>query len=152
MDSIDLENDYIDFIISPETLEHTPQPENLIKEFNLEYRISKNVSFDAAKLLSKGRIIGWFQGRSELGPRSLGARSVLADPRKIENKAKVNQFLKKLKTSKKVQLLRINAHFSAFFAFRQRLIVVQEVAGSSRSSTHFSYNACTLLTYKDIKS
>ena len=69
--------------------------ENLIKEFNLEFKISKNVSFDAAKFISKGKIIGWFQGRSELGPRSLGARSVLADPRKIENKAKVNQFLKK---------------------------------------------------------
>ena len=47
-----------------------------------------------AKLIKKGKIIGWFQGRSELGPRSLGARSVIADPRKLNNKAKINQFLK----------------------------------------------------------
>ena len=48
-----------------------------------------------ASLLKAGNVVGWFQGRSELGPRSLGARSVLADPRKISNKAKINQLLKK---------------------------------------------------------
>ena len=34
-----------------------------------------------AKLLSNGKIIGWFQGKMEFGPRALGARSILADPR-----------------------------------------------------------------------
>ena len=34
----------------------------------------------ASKLLAEGRIIGWFQGRSESGPRALGNRSILADP------------------------------------------------------------------------
>lgn len=36
---------------------------------------------EAAGLLDRGRIVGWFQGRAELGPRALGARSILADPR-----------------------------------------------------------------------
>ncbi len=35
----------------------------------------------AAEALAAGRIVGWFQGRSEFGPRALGARSILADPR-----------------------------------------------------------------------
>jgi carbamoyltransferase len=35
----------------------------------------------AAKALADGRAVGWFQGRMEFGPRSLGARSILADPR-----------------------------------------------------------------------
>jgi carbamoyltransferase len=38
----------------------------------------------AAELLSKGRIIGWMQGRAEFGPRSLGNRSILADPRSAQ--------------------------------------------------------------------
>ena len=69
--------------------------ENLIKDFKLDYRKSDNICFKTAKLLSKGKIVGWFQGRSDLGPRALGARSVLADPRNIQNKARVNQLLKK---------------------------------------------------------
>ena len=69
--------------------------EILIKDFNLNYKKSKNICLDTAKLLKKGKIVGWFQGRSELGPRALGARSVLADPRNINNKARINQLLKK---------------------------------------------------------
>ncbi len=34
-----------------------------------------------ARLLAQGKIVGWFQGRMEFGPRALGARSILADPR-----------------------------------------------------------------------
>lgn len=69
--------------------------ENLLKEFKLKYYKSKNICKETAKFLSKGKIIGWFQGKSELGPRALGSRSVLADPRNIKNKAKINQHLKK---------------------------------------------------------
>jgi len=47
-----------------------------------------------ARLLAEQNIIGWFQGRMEFGPRSLGNRSILADPRKAENKDKVNQKVK----------------------------------------------------------
>ena len=36
---------------------------------------------DVAKLLAEGKVIGWFQGRMEFGPRALGARSILGDPR-----------------------------------------------------------------------
>jgi carbamoyltransferase len=43
-----------------------------------------------ASLLAKGNVFGWFQGRSEFGPRALGNRSILADPRRAEMKDKVN--------------------------------------------------------------
>jgi carbamoyltransferase len=45
---------------------------------------------EAARLLADGRIVGWFQGRAEIGPRALGARSILADPRRAETKDIVN--------------------------------------------------------------
>lgn len=49
----------------------------------------------AVERLVAGKVIGWFQGRAEHGPRSLGNRSILADPRDAAIKARVNQLLKK---------------------------------------------------------
>ena len=69
--------------------------EKLIDDYNLKHSKTKNPWKDCAKLLAKGKVVGWFQGKAELGPRSLGSRSVLADPRNINNKARVNQLLKK---------------------------------------------------------
>lgn len=48
-----------------------------------------------AKLLADGKVLGWFQGRMEFGPRALGNRSILADPRRADMKDRVNQMVKK---------------------------------------------------------
>jgi carbamoyltransferase len=48
----------------------------------------------AAYFLSNGKILGWYQGRMEFGPRALGGRSILADPRDPEMNAKVNNAVK----------------------------------------------------------
>ena len=55
---------------------------------------SKNICRDTARLLSEGQVFAWFQGRSEFGPRALGNRSILADPRKAEMKDKLNKRVK----------------------------------------------------------
>jgi carbamoyltransferase len=47
-----------------------------------------------AALLSEGKVVGWFQGRMEFGPRALGARSILADPRGREVQRTVNLKIK----------------------------------------------------------
>ena len=47
-----------------------------------------------ALLLSKGKAIGWFQGRMEFGPRALGARSILADPRNRKMQKQLNLKIK----------------------------------------------------------
>lgn len=49
---------------------------------------------ETAKLLSEGNVFGWFQGRSEFGPRALGNRSILADPRTAEMKDILNRRVK----------------------------------------------------------
>lgn len=54
----------------------------------------ENVYDEAALSIAKGKIIGWFQGRAECGPRSLGNRSILADPRKPNMKDHINQKVK----------------------------------------------------------
>jgi carbamoyltransferase len=48
----------------------------------------------AAMLLAKGQIIGWFQERMEFGPRALGNRSILADPRASEARERLNMKIK----------------------------------------------------------
>jgi carbamoyltransferase len=45
--------------------------------------------------LIEGKVIGWFQGRMEFGPRSLGARSILADPRRSDMRDRINALVKK---------------------------------------------------------
>jgi carbamoyltransferase len=47
-----------------------------------------------AKLLSEGNVIGWFQGRMEFGPRALGGRSILADPRDAKMRDILNMKIK----------------------------------------------------------
>jgi carbamoyltransferase len=53
-----------------------------------------NPAAEAAGLLAESKIIGWFQGRAEVGPRALGARSILADPRRPETKDLLNAEVK----------------------------------------------------------
>ena len=49
---------------------------------------------DVARLISEGNVIGWFQGRMEYGPRALGNRSILADPRYPHMQKKLNLKIK----------------------------------------------------------
>jgi carbamoyltransferase len=56
---------------------------------------SSDVCRESAALLAGGAVIGWVQGRSEFGPRALGNRSILADPRPAANKDRINAMVKK---------------------------------------------------------
>jgi carbamoyltransferase len=49
---------------------------------------------ESAKLLAEGKVFGWFQSRSEFGPRALGNRSILGDPRRPEMKDTLNKRVK----------------------------------------------------------
>jgi carbamoyltransferase len=51
-----------------------------------------------ARYLANGAVVGWFQGRFEMGPRALGHRSILADPRRLEMKDILNARIKKRET------------------------------------------------------
>lgn len=66
------------------------QIETLLKKQNIKYKKEPEIEITAAKLLMEGKIIGWFQDRMEIGPRALGARSIIANPIKVEIRDKVN--------------------------------------------------------------
>jgi carbamoyltransferase len=57
-------------------------------------RLGTAVSEQAARMLADGQILGWIQGRSEFGPRALGNRSILADPRQESMKSRINAAVK----------------------------------------------------------
>tara|TARA_X000000368_G_C23052104_1_gene721928 strand:- start:310 stop:2163 length:1854 start_codon:yes stop_codon:yes gene_type:complete len=67
------------------------------KKFNAKYNYFKSfqeLAETTASLIAKGNVIGWFQGRSEFGPRALGNRSILADPRNSEMQKRLNLKIK----------------------------------------------------------
>ena len=61
----------------------------------IEYERDSRISESVGRLLAEGYIVGWMQGRSEFGPRALGNRSIVADPRPAGNKDLINAMIKK---------------------------------------------------------
>jgi carbamoyltransferase len=68
--------------------------EKVLRTYKLRATRAADPAKTAAEMLAGGKILGWFQGRMEFGPRALGSRSILADPRDPEMNAKVNNAVK----------------------------------------------------------
>ncbi len=68
--------------------------ESALRTYKLRYTPTDDPAKTAAEFLAQGKILGWFQGRMEFGPRALGNRSILADPRDPEMNTKVNNAVK----------------------------------------------------------
>jgi carbamoyltransferase len=60
----------------------------------LPYETPADVEAATADLLAAGKIVGWFQGAMEFGPRALGARSILADPTRPDMQDLLNKYVK----------------------------------------------------------
>lgn len=78
--------------LGPGYSDHEIEP--LLRGNLLEYEVLEDPVGTAAELLAQGRIVGWFQGRCEFGPRALGNRSILADPRRADMKDRINAAVK----------------------------------------------------------
>ena len=65
-----------------------------VKSAGLVARRSKAPAREAAEMIADGKIVAWFQGRMEFGPRALGNRSLLADPRRPDMRNILNQKVK----------------------------------------------------------
>jgi len=64
--------------------------EKFLQWTKVPYKKLTNVAKEAAAILAEDKIIGWFQGRMEFGPRALGARSILASPIHAEMQSRLN--------------------------------------------------------------
>ncbi|ARU54374.1 carbamoyltransferase [Oleiphilus messinensis] len=68
-----------------------------------------------ARLLSEQNVVGWFQGRMEFGPRALGSRSILADPRSPDMQSTLNQKIKFRESFRPFAPSVLAEHASAWF-------------------------------------
>ena len=68
--------------------------EAVLQRNGLSYRRCDDIADTAATLIADGKVVGWFQGRMEAGPRALGGRSILADPRRASMADVVNDKVK----------------------------------------------------------
>ncbi len=59
-----------------------------------KYNDFNNLCTDVSRLISEGKVVGWFQGRMEYGPRALGNRSILGDPRQPDMQKRLNLKIK----------------------------------------------------------
>jgi carbamoyltransferase len=64
--------------------------EDLLKAAEQPYERPADLPEAVAEALASGAVVGWFEGRSEFGPRALGHRSLLVDPRRAENLQRMN--------------------------------------------------------------
>ncbi|MEJ7766278.1 MAG: carbamoyltransferase C-terminal domain-containing protein [Chitinophagaceae bacterium] len=65
--------------------------EKFLQWAKVPYKKMQNVAEETAEILSQDKIIGWFQGRMEFGPRALGSRSILASPINPSMQARLNE-------------------------------------------------------------
>lgn len=72
----------------------TDEIKGLLETNKIAYSEPNSVERYLAERLADGALVGWFNGRLELGPRALGNRSILADPRSVDSRDKVNRFVK----------------------------------------------------------
>lgn len=70
--------------------------EGFLKKENVQYKklSNKEIADKVSDLIMQGKVIGWFQGRMEFGPRALGARSIIGDARSPEMQSKMNLKIK----------------------------------------------------------
>lgn len=68
--------------------------EKILKDININYIRSGNITEYTAKIIAENKIVGWFQDKMEFGPRALGARSILANPAMPDVKNLINAKIK----------------------------------------------------------
>ncbi|MBX3471233.1 MAG: carbamoyltransferase [Planctomycetes bacterium] len=68
--------------------------ERALETSGLSYARSPRIHEDVAELIAQGKVVGWFRGRLEFGPRALGGRSILADPRRSDMREVMNSRVK----------------------------------------------------------
>ena len=65
-----------------------------LENVNANYSKSRNIYIDTAKFIDNQKVVGWFQGSMEFGPRALGNRSILGDPRNVNMQNHINLKIK----------------------------------------------------------
>jgi carbamoyltransferase len=117
------------------------------KAVSTHYENFKELADDAAKLLSEGNVVGWVQGRMEFGPRALGGRSILGDPRNAEMQKKLNLKIKYRESFRPFAPSVLAEDCADYFDYdgtSPYMLLVHPVAESRRKPVPANYNAMDL--------
>jgi carbamoyltransferase len=111
------------------------------------YENFNDLSVEAARLLSEGNVVGWVQGRMEFGPRALGGRSILGDPRNAEMQKKLNLKIKYRESFRPFAPSVLSEDCADYFDYdgiSPYMLLVHPVAESRRKPVPSDYNALDL--------
>ena len=128
---------------------HPVEIEQYIRKFKApftELPDEELFSFTAEKL-NEGQVIGWFQGRMEFGPRALGSRSILGDPRNPEMQLKLNLKIKYRESFRPFAPSVLADHASAYFELQgdsPYMLLVQDVNEERRNELPEGYHEIPL--------
>lgn len=103
---------------------------------------------ETARILSEGNVVGWHQGRMEFGPRALGNRSILGDPRNDEMQKKLNLKIKYRESFRPFAPSVLAEHVSEFFELEgisPYMLLVADVQKSHRAKLPEGYNSLPLM-------
>ncbi|RYG51891.1 MAG: carbamoyltransferase [Chitinophagaceae bacterium] len=103
--------------------------ESLLKSQNIQYRRLDDAELYetvVAKLVSPG-VVGWFSGRAEFGPRALGGRSILADPRNAEAKELLNLKIKRRESFRPFAPSILKEYSSEYFTNSEEVPFMEKV-------------------------
>ncbi|KAA6439971.1 carbamoyltransferase [Dyadobacter flavalbus] len=112
-----------------------------------QYNDFKELSRETARLLAAGNVIGWIQGRMEFGPRALGGRSILGDPRNAEMQKKLNLKIKYRESFRPFAPSVLAEECSSYFEYAGNspyMLLVHPVAKQRRKPVPANYDAMDL--------
>lgn len=112
--------------------------EQVLKDKKLSYSFSSDIAKETAAKIAEGKIVGWFQGRMESGPRALGNRSIVADPTRPEMKDRLNARVKRREGFRPFAPSVLEERVGEFFVMPRNLpspfmILVGDVVESKRA-------------------
>jgi carbamoyltransferase len=113
------------------------------RQFNDHTAVCKEV----AQKLSEGNVIGWMQGRMEFGPRALGGRSILGDPRNEEMQRKLNVKIKFRESFRPFAPSVLAEDCATYFehdSISPYMLLVQPVSGARRKPLPPDYHTFSL--------
>ena len=95
----------------------TDEIKKFLDQKGIKYEILDDAEIvkNCAKLISEGNVVGWYQGKMEWGPRALGNRSILADPRRKDMKDILNEKIKHRESFRPFAPSILEEHVSEYF-------------------------------------
>lgn len=132
------------------------QIKNILDKFGAiyDYYDQNEVISRTAKILSEGKSCGWFQGRMEFGPRALGNRSILADPRSEYMQKKLNLKIKYRESFRPFAPSIIAEKVSEWFDFYEEspyMLMVAEIRDEKKNKIEQKYKYLTGIDKLKIK-